>query len=639
MLIRNILIKYWGYSAFRPMQQEIIESVMLRKDTLALLPTGGGKSVCFQVPTLSMDGVCIVVTPLIALMKDQVVNLKKKGVKVFSIYSGMQFSEVEAAYNACVFGDAKFLYVSPERLSTPAFLENLKRMKVNLLAIDEAHCISQWGYDFRPAYLKIAEVRSFIPKVPVLALTATATGKVIDDIQEKLNFRQKNVLQRSFERKNLTYVVLKEENKLVKLLYILNHSKGSAIVYVRNRRKTKEISSYLNQHKIRSGYYHAGLDSDVREKMQDDWTKGSLPVIVATNAFGMGIDKPDVRAVVHMDLPDNLESYFQEAGRAGRDEKNAFAFILYEDSDVLDLRKRFSISYPKLSEIKNVYNAIGNYFQLAVGSGKDQSFDFDMADFSQKFKFSNLLTFNALRFLEKEGYLFLNEGIKNPSRLLMRMSREDLYRFQVENPFYDHFVKILLRSYSGLFTEYTSINESEIAKRTDLETEAVKSYLARLHKLQVLDYIPKKSKPQLIYGVERLDQASLHISKETYQLRKKSAKQRLQSVIDYVQDSRCRNQLLLAYFGEKDVKRCGKCDVCRERNKLDVNELEFENINQKLRPLLMIRPYFLQEVIEKLEEFPEDQVVRVIRWLQDIEKIKTTEDNRLTWDTQQRLKL
>ncbi len=639
MLIRNILIKYWGYSAFRPMQQEIIESVMLRKDTLALLPTGGGKSVCFQVPALSMDGVCIVVTPLIALMKDQVVNLKKKGVKAFAIYSGMRLSEVEVAYNACVFGDAKFLYVSPERLSTPAFLENLKRMKVNLLAIDEAHCISQWGYDFRPAYLKIAEVRSFIPKVPVLALTATATGKVIDDIQEKLNFRQKNVLQRSFERKNLTYVVLKEENKLVKLLYILNHSKGSAIVYVRNRRKTKEISNYLNQHKIRSGYYHAGLDSDVREKMQDDWTKGSLPVIVATNAFGMGIDKPDVRAVVHMDLPDNLESYFQEAGRAGRDEKNAFAFILYEDSDVLDLRKRFSISYPKLSEIKNVYNAIGNYFQLAVGSGKDQSFDFDMADFSQKFKFSNLLTFNALRFLEKEGYLFLNEGIKSPSRLLMRMNREDLYRFQVENPFYDHFVKILLRSYSGLFTEYTSINESEIAKRTDLETEAVKSYLARLHKLQVLDYIPKKSKPQLIYGVERLDQASLHISKETYQLRKKSAKQRLQSVIDYVQDSRCRNQLLLAYFGEKDVKRCGKCDVCRERNKLDVNELEFENINQKLRPLLMIRPYFLQEVIEKLEEFPEDQVVRVIRWLQDIEKIKTTEDNRLTWDTQQRLKL
>ena len=640
MPVRNILIKYWGYSAFRPMQEEIIQSVMDGKDTLALLPTGGGKSVCFQVPALSMGGVCIVITPLIALMKDQVENLRSRGVKAVAIYSGMQISEIETAYNACVFGDAKFLYVSPERLFNTTFQENLRRMKVNLLAIDEAHCISQWGYDFRPSYLKIAEIRSFIPKVPIIALTATATGKVISDIQQKLNFVSKNVLQRSFERKNLIYVVLHEEDKLKKLLYILNNSKGSAIVYVRNRRKTKEISAFLNKNEINTTFYHAGLDNAVRSKVQDEWIKGRVPVIVATNAFGMGIDKSDVRVVVHMDLPENLESYFQEAGRAGRDEKNSFAFILFESSDILDLKKRLALSFPKIKEIKNIYNALGNYLQLAVGSGKDHSFDFDLVEFCEKFKFSNLIAFNSLKFLEREEYVMMNEGLKSLSRLYIRLNSENLYRFQVENPFYDQFIKLLLRSYSGLFNDFVAINEAELAKRANVETEAVRSYLDRLMKFGVIDYIPQRSKPQIVYTKERLDSKNLHISKETYQYRKRSAKERLQSVVDYVQsDIRCRSQLLLGYFGEGESMKCGKCDVCRERNRLDVNELEFDNILEKIKPLLVNQPHYLQEIIDKVPEINEDKIIKVIRWMQDNYKIETTSDNQLKWCSQSRLKL
>lgn len=622
------------------MQEEIIQSVLDGKDTLALLPTGGGKSICFQVPALSMDGVCIVITPLIALMKDQVQNLKRKGVRAVAIYSGMQISEIEAAYNACVFGDAKFLYVSPERLLSDAFKENMKRMHVNLLAVDEAHCISQWGYDFRPSYLKIADIRAFIPKVPLIALTATATGNVIGDIQEKLKFKTENLLQRSFERKNLTYVVLHEEDKLKKLLYILNNSKGSAIIYVRNRRKTKEISDYLGKNNIQSAFYHAGLDSSMRSKIQDDWTIGKTPIIVATNAFGMGIDKPDVRIVVHMDLPENLESYFQEAGRAGRDEKNSFAFILFENSDILNLNKRLALSFPQIKRIKNVYNALANHLQLAVGSGKYQSFDFDLLEFSEKFKLSHLEVYNSLKFLEREGYVQQNEGIKNPSKIYFRLNREDLYRFQVENPFFDAFIKLLLRSYSGLFTEYVAINEKEIAKRSEIKTEVVKSFLDRLKKFNVIDYIPQKTKPQIVFTRERTDEKNLHISKETYQYRKQSAKSRLQSVIDYVQsDNRCRSQLLLAYFGEGETFRCGKCDVCRERNRLDINELEFDNILERIKPLLINRPHYIQEMIDKIPEFNEDKIIKVIRWLQDNYKIETTDKNQLKWFSQSRLKL
>ncbi len=640
MPIRNILIKYWGYSSFRPMQEEIIQSVLDGKDTLALLPTGGGKSICFQVPALSMDGVCLVVTPLIALMKDQVKTLKHKGIKAVAIYSGMQTSEIEAAYNACVFGDAKFLYISPERLISETFQENLKRMRVCLLTVDEAHCISQWGYDFRPSYLKVAEIRSFIPKVPVIALTATATGQVISDIQHKLLFKKENLLQSSFERKNLTYVVLKEEDKLKKLLYILNNSKGSSIIYVRNRRKTKEISDYLNQNSIKSSFYHAGMDVSLRSKVQDDWTIAKVPIIVATNAFGMGIDKSDVRIVVHMDLPENLESYFQEAGRAGRDGKSSFAFILYENNDILNLKKRFVSSFPPIKAIKNIYNALGNYLQIAVGSGQYESFDFDLIEFCERFKFSQLEVFNSLKFLEKEGYLLQNEGIKNLSKIFVRLNREDLYRFQVETPIYDAFIKLLLRSYSGLFSEYVSINEKEIAKRSEIEIEAVKSYLNRLKQFNVIDYIPQKTKPQIVLTRERTDIKNLLISKETYLYRKQSAKERLQNVVDYVQsDNRCRSQLLLAYFGETESLRCGKCDVCRERNRLDISELEFEIILERIKPLLINRPHYLQEIIDKIPEYNEDKIIKVIRWLQDNYKIEANEMNQLKWFSQSRLKL
>ncbi len=631
MTIHQILVKYWGYSAFRPMQEEIINSVLSGNDTLALLPTGGGKSICYQVPALAKEGVCLVVSPLIALMRDQVDRLKKIGVKAFAVYSGMHHSEIEVAINNAVYGEAKFLYISPERLVSPVFRESLKMMKLNLIAVDEAHCISQWGYDFRPSYMNIAEIRPWFPDVPVLAVTASATPDVVDDIQEKLRFKTPNVKRQSFERKNLAYVVYEEENKPERLLRILTKVKGSAIVYAGSRRGTYETARFLTRNGIAADYYHAGLDAKTKEQKQKQWMENSIRVMVATNAFGLGIDKPDVRVVVHTYVPANIESYFQEAGRAGRDGKKAWAVLLYHGSDLLDLSNQLENSFPPIEKIKSVYQALGNYLNLAVGSGKNLSFDFDLATFGKTYGIKPLIAYNALKFLEKEGYLILNEGIHFPPKLFVKLKGEDLYRFRVENPRYDAFVQLILRSYEGLFSQYVTINEKELARKAGIEVRQVDAMLKMLHKLGVVFYVPQKNKPQLILTEERLNANDIYISKENYLFRKKAAEKRLDAMKAYVTSTnRCRSQFLLGYFGEEQPKRCGHCDYCIERNKIDVNEMEFNAVLSKIKPLLKEKPVDVQGLVDDVAMDPE-KVMRVIEWLLDNDKVQYAEDKKLVW--------
>ena len=630
--ITGILVKYWGHSSFRPMQEEIIESVLEKKDTLALLPTGGGKSVCFQVPAIKLPGLCLVVTPLIALMKDQVDNLKKKGIKAVAIYSGMSKMEIEVAINNCIYSSVKFLYLSPERLETDIIRLNVERMKVSLLAVDEAHCISQWGYDFRPSYLKIAEFRQYLPGVSIIALTATATPQVVGDIQEKLKFSPPNVFQVSFKRNNLIYVILKEEDKLNRLLRIVRKLSGSGIIYLRNRRKTMEISAFLKKNNISSDYYHAGLDSKTREKKQHAWMQGKFRVMTSTNAFGMGIDKPDVRFVIHLSLTESLEAYFQEAGRAGRDGEISYGILLYEDADISDTLHFHKTSFPELSYIKSVYQGLGNFFQLAIGSGKDVVFDFSISDFCNTYNFNAIKAYNSLKFLEKEGYLLLNEAFYSPPKVFINIGKDDLYKFQVENIKFDGFIKILLRSYGGLFNEFTKIQIDDIAKRADLGIEQTIKMLETLEKYGILKYVRTKEKPQLTFLSPRLDAKDLYISEENYLNRKKSAKERLDAVISYVTNStKCRSQQLISYFGESDSKRCGKCDVCIERNKIEVNELEFDNILQKIKPILQSQPSFPEEVVANVKGVNEDKILKVIQWLLDNDKIIYNEHKKLAW--------
>lgn len=632
MTTKQILVKYWGFTNFRPLQEDVINSILAGKDTLALLPTGGGKSICFQVPALLKTGICIVVTPLIALMKDQVENLKKRGIKAVAIHSGMHPNEIEIHLNNCVYENIKFLYVSPERLESKRFIESVKKMNVNLLAVDEAHCISQWGYNFRPPYLRIAELRQFIPETPVLALTATAIKEVATDIQEKLNFKSENVFRSSFERKNLIYYVAKEEDKLQRILKIASNLKGTGIIYVRKRRTTKEISSFLRKNKISSDYYHAGIDHQTRDKKQVAWTNGKTRIIVATNAFGMGIDKADVRFVVHIDLPDCPERYFQEAGRAGRDGKKSYAILLYEKSDIIDAKKKIQFAYPEITFIKAVYQALGNFFQLAVGAGKNTSFEFDISTFCQNYNFPLSTTYNSLKFLEKEGYIVLNETINAPSKVHFEINKIDIYKFQVENKHYDNFIKTLLRSYSGLFSDFVNIYESEISRHTGLSIEEVISYFSRLQKFEILTYIPRKTKPQIIYCSERIDSKNIYISNENYKIRKVEAAKRLDSMINYVESSnKCRSQLLLSYFDEVDVKRCGKCDVCIERNKVELSEFEFSHIVDFIKPSLIFNPLSLSEIIDINPKIPENKIIKVIQWLEDNNKIFKTTENKYRW--------
>lgn len=628
--IHDILKQYWGYSEFRPLQEEIIHSALEGKDTLALLPTGGGKSICFQVPALMKTGLCLVISPLIALMKDQVENLTKKGIKAIAITSAMHKQEIDIALDNCVHGAIKFLYVSPERLETEIVKVRLQKMTINLIAIDESHCISQWGYDFRPSYLKLANLRELLPGVPILALTATATHDVVKDIQEKLLFKKEHVIQKSFERKNVNYVVLKEEDKLQRLVKIIKNVKGSGIVYVRNRKKTQDIAAYLWSHKIIADFYHAGLDSKTRDAKQTNWIQNKSQVMVCTNAFGMGIDKPDVRFVVHIDVPDSIEAYFQEAGRAGRDEGRAYAVLLYNNGDKLELQRNLEASFPSLEEIRQVYQAIVNYYQMPAGSGKGVTVNFDIIQFCDTYKLQAVLVFNSLKFVEREGYISLTDAVFQPSRIKLEMNREDLYKFQLSNPKMDVFIKLLLRSYSGLFDNFVKINEAELAKKVPMKYDDVIKTLNYLHQNKVIIYAPQTELPQLTFEQPRVQTKDLTFSKENFSLLKKKAEERVNAMIHYADSThKCRSQLLLAYFGETDTQPCKQCDVCLESNKKVLHTDEFENISAQIKELLAVHPMKLNMLVDAVTDNQEEKILNTIQWMIDHNQIKYNENNLL----------
>lgn len=598
----QLLKQYWGYDSFRGIQEEIINSISENKDTLGLMPTGGGKSITFQVPALAKDGLCLVITPLIALMKDQVQNLRKRGIKALSIYSGMSRQDIITTLENCIFGNYKFLYISPERLDTEIFRTKLRKMKVSMITVDESHCISQWGYDFRPAYLKIAEIRELLPDAPVLALTATATPEVVKDIQARLHFRRENVFRMSFERSNLAYIVRKTDNKTGELLHILRSMPGSAIVYVRNRRRTKEITELLNNEDITADFYHAGLDDATKDIRQHRWQSGGSRVMVATNAFGMGIDKPDVRIVIHMDLPDSIEAYFQEAGRAGRDGQKAYAVILYAKADKTTLHKRIPDTFPEKEYIKDVYEHLQYYYQMAMGDGLDCVREFNIEDFCRKFKYFPVPVDSALKILTQAGYLEYTGEQDNTSRLLFTIRRDELYRLREMGDDMDKLIQTVLRSYTGVFTDYTYINEDSLAIRTGLTRRQIYEQLVHLAKLRIVSYIPRKKTPYIIYTRERIEAQLIHISPEIYEERKARYETRINAMLEYVtNDTLCRSRMLLDYFGEKNEHNCGQCDTCIGLRKQTATcQPDREELYEKIHEILSGAPQTPAGLLEQL---------------------------------------
>ena len=620
---QEILKQYWGYDSFRDLQEEIITSIGEGKDTLGLMPTGGGKSITFQVPALAQEGICIVITPLIALMKDQVQNLRKRGIKALAIYSGMTRQEILTALENCIFGNYKFLYISPERLDTEIFRTKLRSMKVSMITVDESHCISQWGYDFRPAYLKIAEIRELLPGVPVLALTATATPEVVKDIQTRLNFREGNVFRMSFERKNLAYIVRKTDNKTKELLHILQRISGSAIIYVRNRHRTKEITELLTNEGITADFYHAGLDNAVKDLRQKRWQSGEVRVMVATNAFGMGIDKPDVRIVLHLDLPDSPEAYFQEAGRAGRDGEKAYAVILYAKSDKMTLHKRIVDTFPEKEYILNVYEHLQYYYQMAMGDGFQCIREFNLEEFCRKFKYFPVPVDSALKILTQAGYLEYTDEQDNSSRILFTIRRDELYKLREMGKEADALIQTILRSYTGVFTDYAYISEESLALRTGLTRQQIYNILVTLTKRRIVDYIPRKKTPYIIYTRERLDLRFLHIPPIVYEERKARYEARIKAMEEYViTENVCRSRMLLHYFGEKNEHNCGQCDVClSNRASNDLSEKSYEELKRQILELLGQSPLTPAEIADKIKAEKED-IGQVIRYLLDEDGLK-----------------
>lgn len=615
----SILKKYWKHNQFRPLQESIINAALQKEDVLALLPTGGGKSVCFQVPAILMEGLCIVITPLIALMKDQVEQLNKRGIQAIAIHSGMGKEQIDILLNNCIYGAIQFLYVSPERLHTELFIERVKQMNVVMIAVDEAHCISQWGYDFRPAYLQIAALRELVPMVPVMALTATATAEVRDDIIEKLKFKKPwAVFQDSFARDNVSFVVRRTENKEKKVLEILQKVAGSAIIYVRSRKASQEIAEWLVKKKITATFYHAGLAFEERTKRQDNWVQNKNRVIVATNAFGMGIDKPDVRVVMHLDLPENLESYYQEAGRAGRDGLHSYAVMIYQEADILNLKAKVEQSHPSPAFLKKIYQALCNYYQLALGSSEGQAYDFDLHTFAERFHFQTGEVYTALRKLEEEGIIQFNESFYSPSSIHLRLDKAKLYEFQVANEKFDPILKMLMRLYGGeILSGFTKISEAYLARGLKMSTEEVIKILSHLHELQVIIYQPAKDKPQVTYAIPRQDADRLPLDLRRMEARKKLVIGKMNAMVSFVTtQNRCRMRLIQDYFDEVTYKTCGICDVCIAQRK-EENLHAFEDLRDEVRHVLREKALTVEQVEEQIAPRDHELFVEVVREMVD----------------------
>ncbi|MEK6479209.1 ATP-dependent DNA helicase RecQ [Catalinimonas sp. 4WD22] len=640
MSARAILKQYWGYDHFRPMQEEIIESVLSGHDTLALLPTGGGKSICFQVPALLREGVCIVISPLIALMKDQVEQLRQRKISAVAIYSGMSRREIDLHLDNCVYGNIKFLYVSPERLKTDIFIERAKRMHIGLIAVDEAHCISQWGYDFRPPYLEIADFRALFPDINIIALTATATREVKQDIQQKLAFKNAKLFQKSFARANLSYGVRRVENKEQKLLEILRNIPGTAVIYVRSRKRTQAIAQWLQKQKISSDFYHAGLRNDERSRKQEEWIANKTRVIVATNAFGMGIDKPDVRVVVHVDLPDNLEAYYQEAGRAGRDEKKAYAIILYDQSDIQNLERRIEDAHPDLAHIRQVYQNLANYYRIAVGSSNMASYDFDLNDFIKTYRLHSAPTYYALQRLEEHGLIQLNEAYFTPSKLHILIDHTEMYKFQVANGRFDPLTKALQRLYGGeLYANYVSISENELARQLKIPSVQIRKLLSAMADMEVVMYQEQKDKPQCTFMTPRYDSNRLPITNKDIEQKKSIYKDKVNAVIHYTEHQhRCRTQLLLEYFNEISYDACGICDICVEKKNLRspqheaLSQAEYKELNTLVKKYLTDTPTASEKLLADLQPANEQQLLETIRLMLDYGELYYDEQGRLAVD-------
>lgn len=593
----EVLKKYWGYESFRPLQEDIVHSLTSGKDTLALLPTGGGKSICFQVPALMLPGVCLVVSPLIALMKDQVENLRKIGVSSIYLHSGMSAREMSVALENMANGAYKLIYLSPERLQSEAFLNFSRATKFSFIAIDEAHCVSQWGFDFRPEYLRIREFREKYPKLPVMALTASATSDVMADIIEQLDLRDPAVFRKSFDRPNLNYIVLHEEAKDARLLKVIERIRGSGVIYSRNRRGTEEIARFLQSHKISADFYHAGLSSEDRNRKQESWTHGRTRLMVSTNAFGMGIDKADVRLVIHYEPSDSLESYYQEAGRAGRDGLEAWCVLIYGPTDHEDAVRRFLLQYPDFAVVEQIYNSICNYFSVAFGSGEGQSYDFDLEDFTLKFGLKPVTVMASLRLLEQMGYLKVSEGVYIPAKLRILVDNRTLYDFQVRSASLDDFIKAILRAYPGVFSQYTTIRTRDLAEKLQISRTEVEKNLKTLQERAIIDYLPSRDKP--FVTMLRGRTSKLDVREGFVRQTKERALERLEKMLDYAEADRCRSRIIREYFGEKVDSDCGRCDHCRKK---EAGRIKMEKTADRIEALLSVEELTPEELSDRLDD-------------------------------------